>query len=103
MGNFAKKVLSVTKKIPTGSVATYCQIAKLIKNPRAYRAVGQVLGGNPTPITIPCHRVVRSDGNLGGYAFGIEKKSRLLKKEGIKIQDGKIDLVKYGWRRYLAS
>ena len=103
MGNFAERVLKITKKIPKGKVATYSQVAKLTKNPRAYRAVGQTLSNKPTPITIPCHRVVKSDGTLGGYAFGIEKKSRLLKNEGIKIQDGKIDLVKYGWRRNLAS
>lgn len=103
MGDFAERVLKITKKIPAGSVTTYSEIAKLTKNPRAYRAAGQALRKNPTPITIPCHRVVKSDGSLGSYAFGIEKKSRLLANEGIKIQDGKIDLVKYGWRRNLAS
>lgn len=97
MNNFQVQVLAICQKIPKGRVATYSQIANLIKNPQAFRAVGQALKRNPTPVTIPCHRVVRSNGDLGGYAKGISEKIRLLKKEGIKIQAGKIDLASYGW------
>lgn len=99
MDRFGDQVLDIVKEIPAGSVATYAQIAKLTKNPKAFQAVGQALRNNSTPITIPCHRVVKSDGALGGYAAGVKKKIELLKKEGVKIRDGKVDLKSYGWRR----
>lgn len=97
MNNFSAQVLEIIKKIPKGKVATYSQIAKLTGTPRAYRAVGQALKRNPTPIKIPCHRVVKSCGTLGGYAQGVKRKTELLRQEGVKIQDGKIDLRSYGW------
>lgn len=99
MNNFAELVFEIVRQIPKGNVATYSQIANLAKNPKAFRAVGQALNRNPTPITIPCHRVVRSNGDLGGYEKGVSEKIRLLKKEGIEIQAGKIDLASYGWQQ----
>jgi len=78
--SFEEKVYNVVKKIPKGKVLTYKQVAKLAGNPRAYRAVGNILNKNYNP-KIPCHRVVRSDGKLGGYNRGAKKKRELLKKE----------------------
>lgn len=78
---FAKRVLDATRKIPRGKTATYKEIAKFAGNPRAYRAVGNILNKNHNP-KIPCHRVVRSDGKPGGYNRGTKKKLTLLKKEG---------------------
>ena len=78
---FASKVLAATRKIPRGKTATYKEIAKLVDNQRAYRAVGNILNKNYDS-KIPCHRVVRSDGKSGGYNRGAKKKLALLKKEG---------------------
>ncbi len=86
---FQKKVLSLTKKIPRGKITTYKIIAEKL-NSKAYRAVGNVLNKNKTPIIIPCHRVVASNGSIGGYSQGIKKKILLLKKESIEIKNNKI-------------
>ena len=86
---FKEKVLKLTKRIPKGKVTTYKLIAEKLKT-HAYRAVGTALHNNNRPIIIPCHRVVNSDGFIGGYAKGIKQKIRLLKKEGINIKNKKI-------------
>ena len=86
---FKEKVLELTKKIPKGKITTYKIIAEKLKT-RAYRAVGIALHNNKRPITIPCHRVVNSDGFIGGYAKGIKQKIKLLKKEGINIKNKNI-------------
>ena len=84
---FQLKVWSYLKKIPRGCVKTYSQVAKEIGKPLAIRAVGNAIGKNPLPRKIPCHRVIRSDGSLGGYSGkgGIKTKRFLLKKEGLKL------------------
>ena len=84
---FQIKVWSYLSKIPRGSVRTYSQVAKAIGKPLAMRAVANAIGKNPYPPKIPCHRVIRSDGLLGGYSGkgGIKTKRFLLKKEGIKL------------------
>lgn len=92
---FEKKVWKTTKKIPKGKVVTYGQIAEVIGCPKAARAVGNALNKNPFAPQVPCHRVVRSDGNLGGYAGGAKKKRRLLEWEGIKVENNRIDSRKY--------
>ena len=74
--NFQEKVLNLCSKIPKGKVSTYKEIAKKLKT-KAYRAVGNALHNNKTPVVIPCHRVVCSDGSLGGYADGLKKKISL--------------------------
>lgn len=79
---FQQRVLSTIAKIPAGSVRSYGQIAAAIGKPKAARAVGQALGSNPVPIVLPCHRVVASDGSLGGYTGGLDRKRRLLALEG---------------------
>jgi methylated-DNA-[protein]-cysteine S-methyltransferase len=84
---FQKKVWSEIDKIARGEVMTYSQIAKNIGHPKAARAVANACGANPNPIIVPCHRVIRSDGELGGYSGpgGIKKKKELLENEGISI------------------
>ena len=83
MSLFSKKVYEVVKKIPKGEVLTYREVAKLAGSPRAYRAVGTILSKNYDP-TIPCHRVIRSDGKIGHYnRGGRDQKINILKKEGV--------------------
>lgn len=78
---FTQEVLKITRSIPYGKTRSYRWIAEKLGKPGATRAVGNALGRNPVPFIIPCHRVVRSDGNLGGYALGLSWKKRLLKLE----------------------
>ena len=84
---FQQKVWAYLRKIPRGSVKTYSQVAKGIRKPLAVRAVANAIGKNPYAPKIPCHRVIRSDGSLGGYSGkgGIKMKIILLKKEGIRL------------------
>ncbi len=90
---FDRLVLDIVSQIPEGKVTTYGEIAKALGDIRAARAVGEALKKNPKPVEIPCHRVVMSDGSLGGYAFGgPEKKKKILKREGITFRNGKVDL-----------
>lgn len=79
---FTQKVYNVVKKIPKGKVLTYKQVAEKVGNPKSFRAVGNVLNKNFDP-KIPCHRVIRSDGEIGGYNRGEKKKKEILKKEGL--------------------
>lgn len=88
---FAEKVYRVVRKIPRGGVLTYQEVARLVGKPKACRAVGNVLNKN-TNLDIPCHRVVKSDGDIGGFRYGRRKKIALLKKEGMLIKDDKIVL-----------
>ena len=84
---FQLKIWSYLRKIPFGSVKTYSQVAKAVGKPFAVRAVANAIGKNPYAPRIPCHRVIRSDGSLGGYSGkgGVKTKRFLLKKEGIKL------------------
>ena len=84
---FQEKVWAYLKKIPCGSLKTYSQVAKAIGKPLAVRAVANAIGKNPYAPKVPCHRVIRSDGSLGGYSGkgGRKTKRCLLKKEGIMI------------------
>lgn len=84
MSDFAKKVYGVVKKIPHGKTLTYKQVAKLAGKPKAYRAVGNILNKNYNP-DIPCHRVVRSDGRIGGYNRGSSEKRKILTAENARI------------------
>ena len=80
---FYRKVLRATaRKLPFGTTASYGDVAGWAGNARAYRAAGTALGSNPIPIVVPCHRVVRTGGSLGGYTGGLEKKRELLTIEG---------------------
>lgn len=79
--DFQRRVLETARTIPFGEARPYAWVAERIGYPRAVRAVGTALGRNPVPLILPCHRVWRSDGGLGGYLFGVEIKSRLLQLE----------------------
>jgi methylated-DNA-[protein]-cysteine S-methyltransferase len=78
---FARRTLRATARIPFGSLVSYAELARRVGSPRAARAVGNALGSNPIPIVVPCHRVVRTGGSLGGYTGGIERKVTLLRIE----------------------
>jgi methylated-DNA-[protein]-cysteine S-methyltransferase len=84
-------VYNVVRRIPKGKVLTYAFVARRIGKPRAFRAVGNALNKNPFE-SVPCHRVIRSDGSPGGYAHGERAKISILKKEGVIIKNGKVDL-----------
>lgn len=97
MVSFADKIYEKLKKVPKGRVTTYSDLAHSIGS-RAYRAVGTVMNKNPFAPIVPCHRVVNSDGKLGGFASGPEKKIKILKEEGIEVKNGKI--VDFDKKRY---
>lgn len=81
--DFEQRVLgTLRKEVPFGEVIPYGELARRIGRPKAARAVGNALGKNPVPIVVPCHRVIRSDGSLGGYTSGLDYKRRLLSIEG---------------------
>ena len=84
---FQVKVWRYLQKIPVGNIKTYSEVAKAIGKPLAVRAVANAIAKNPYPSQIPCHRVIRSDGSLGGYSCkgGLKTKKELLKKEGIIV------------------
>ena len=84
---FQLKVWAYLSKIPRGSLKTYSQVAKAIGKPRAVRAVANAIGKNPYAPIIPCHRVIRLDGSLGGYSGkgGVKTKKLLLKREGLNL------------------
>ena len=84
-GAFQKQVLHLDFQIPRGSVSTYGRLACRSGHPRAARAVGTALAGNPFPVIIPCHRVIRSDGTLGGFGGGLKMKRALLEMEGVQF------------------
>lgn len=86
---FQKRVYEIVKKIPKGKVLIYRQVAEKAGQPRAWRAVGNILNKNKDP-KIPCHRVIRSDRKVGGYNRGEKQKISLLKREGVRIKSGKI-------------
>lgn len=115
MTEFQRKVYNIVRRIPCGKVMTYAAVAKAIGNPRATRAVGNALNKNKEIAAlallarhprnklaskeardeefhgVPCHRVIRSDGFVGGFACGIREKMKLLRREGVKIYRGKVD------------
>ena len=86
---FSDRVYKIVKKIPSGRVSSYKEVASAL-DCKAYQAVGNSLNKNPYAPIVPCHRVVNSDGRIGGFASGVKKKMRILEKEGVKIKDGKV-------------
>jgi methylated-DNA-[protein]-cysteine S-methyltransferase len=80
---FGRRVLQATARIPFGEVSTYRGVATEAGSPRAVRAAGNALGANPLPVVVPCHRVLRTGGGLGGYTGGLDKKEHLLRLEGV--------------------
>lgn len=99
MSEFSKLVYDLLPKIPKGKVVTYSQIAQLIDNPKACRAVGNALHNNPDPINYPCYKVVNNKGELAKhFALGIEKQKQSLQNEGIVVINNRVNLNKYQWR-----
>lgn len=92
--NFNEKGYELLKQVPKGKVTTYKALAHALGT-KAYRAVGNAMNRNPYAPQVPCHRVVGSNGALVGFASGLKNKTTLLKKEGVKIQAGKVDLAKF--------
>jgi O-6-methylguanine DNA methyltransferase len=92
--DFAENVLSLVKRVPRGKVTTYFEIAKTVGNPKSSRAVGKVLASNVHLKTVPFHRVVKSNGRIVS-GTGARKRRTLLKKEGIKVEKGRVDLGKH--------
>ena len=84
------KVYKKLLDVPSGKITTYGELAKAIGLKNGQRKIGQIMKNNPLPVVIPCHRVVKSDGTIGGYAFGVEIKVNMLSKEGVKISKSKI-------------
>jgi methylated-DNA-[protein]-cysteine S-methyltransferase len=82
LAGFTREVLRATAAIPFGDVSTYAGVAEAAGSPRAVRAAGNALGANPMPVVVPCHRVLRTGGALGGYTGGLERKEFLLRLEG---------------------
>ncbi len=87
---FTDTFYELVTQIPKGSVSTYGALARALGDVRASRAVGRMLNMNPHPIVVPCHRVVMSDGSIGGFGMGVEKKIRLLGEEGVSVTGGAV-------------
>jgi len=90
ISDFASKVYKKLKKVPKGRVTTYKDLAKAAGKEKAIRAVGNIMNKNPYAPQVPCHRVVKSDGSVGGFASGVEKKIEMLESEGVKFQSDKV-------------
>ena len=92
----SQHVYNLVSNIPPGKVATYGQLASSLGFPQAARGIGKILNKNPRPIIVPCHRVVCSDGSVGGYMYGKKRKISLLTDEGVPIVNDYIkDFEKY--------
>ncbi len=99
MSNFDQAVYEYLKTVPRGKVVTYGMIARAIGRPKASRLVGNALHRNPTPVVVPCHRVVNREGRLApAFAFGgLDMQAQLLRAEGVEAESGYVDLSKYLW------
>ena len=99
--SFERAVLTKTLEIPSGEVRPYGWVAREIGRPKAVRAVGSALGRNPVPVLIPCHRVVRSDGQIGNYGLGVPMKRALLSAEGVDLE--RLERLAEAGVRYVGS
>jgi len=88
--NLENKVYAKLLQVPKGKVTTYSELAKAVGLKNGQRAIGRIMSKNPFPVIVPCHRVILSNGKIGGYAWGEKIKTNMLSKEGIKIKKGKI-------------
>ncbi len=100
--DLSEKIYQKLLEVPSGKVTTYADLAQACET-RGYRAVGQILKNNPFAPEVPCHRVVRSDGGIGGFmgqraGKEVEKKIGLLREEGVEVRGMKVDLDKFGFR-----
>jgi len=85
-----EKIYRKLLDIPPGYVTTYGELAKAINLKNGQRIVGQIMKKNPFPVIVPCHRVIKSDGTIGGYVYGVSRKKHMLSKEGLKFNNNKI-------------
>lgn len=90
MTRFQSDCYEALKKVPKGKVITYAGLARMIGRPKAHRAVGSAMNKNPYAPQVPCHRVVKSNGDLGGFATDIDVKIKRLQEEGVMVSDNKI-------------
>ncbi len=84
------KIYRKLLQVPKGKVTTYSELANAVGLKNGQRIIGMIMKKNPYPVIVPCHRVVKADGKIGGYTYGEKVKSKMLTNEGIKIEDGKI-------------
>jgi len=96
--NFNEKCYDVLRKVPRGRVTTYGGLARAVGKPRAARAVGNAMKKSPGIPNVPCHRVVKSNGEVGGFNRGNKKKIEMLRKEGVEIIRGKVNLSKFMYK-----
>ncbi len=95
MNDLDRRVYKKLLKVPKGKVTTYGELAKAVGLKNGQRAIGKIMNKNPYPVIIPCHRVVKSDGKIGGYFYGQDVKTKMLSREGIQIENGKVQ----GWEK----
>lgn len=88
--NIEQKIFKKLLEVPKGQITTYGELAKAVGLKNGQRVVGKIMNKNPYPVIIPCHRVIMSTGKIGGYAYGANAKTKMLKDEGIEIKNGKI-------------
>lgn len=88
--NLEQMIYKKLLQVPRGKITTYGELSKAVGLRNGQRVVGRIMNKNPYPVIIPCHRVVNSNGQIGGYAYGPDVKTNMLNKEGIEIQNGKI-------------
>ncbi len=88
--NLDQLVYKKLLQVPKGKITTYGELAKAVGMKNGQRVIGRIINKNPFPVIVPCHRVVNSNGKIGGYAYGQDVKNKMLTKEGIEIQNGKI-------------
>lgn len=91
---FSERCYSLLKQVPKGKITTYKALAEAL-NTKAYRAVGKAMNKNPYAPKVPCHRVIKSNGKVGGFSNGAKNKIKMLKSEDIEIINNRIDLNKY--------
>jgi methylated-DNA-[protein]-cysteine S-methyltransferase len=84
------QVYKTLLKVPKGKVTTYGELAKAVGLKNGQRVIGRMMNKNPFPVIIPCHRVVKSDGKIGGYLYGQDVKTKMLSDEGVVVRNGKI-------------
>jgi len=92
------KVYKKLLEVPLGMVTTYGELARAVGLTNGQRAIGRIMNKNPYPVIVPCHRVIKSTGKIGGYAWGEQIKTNMLSKEGVKIKNGKIVDLKMIYR-----
>ena len=98
-----EKIYCKLLQVPEGYVTTYGDLAKAINLKNGQRVVGKIMKNNPFPVIVPCHRVVKSDGTIGGYAYGTERKKYMLSKEGLEINNNKISDFKNNLFRFISN